>query len=77
MIIVYDLLESLINKFPKRRYSNWVLKYRGVKMTSFQYPKPNLRLFRELLLSLGDRAVNGEGCGGLGTTEPYRLFWPI
>lgn len=46
-------------------------------MTPFQYPKPNLRLLRELLLSLGDRAVNGEGCGGLGTTEPYRLFWPI
>lgn len=46
-------------------------------MTPFQYPKPNLRLLRELLLSLGDRAVNGEECGGLGTTEPYRLFWPI
>lgn len=73
IVIVYDLLESLINKFPKRRHSNWVLKYRGVKMTPFQYPKPNLRLLRERLLSLGGRAVDREASEGSELQSPIDL----
>lgn len=73
IVIVYDLLESLINKFPKRRCSNWVLMYRGMKITPFRYPKPNLRLLRERLLSLGGRAVDGEGEEGSELQSPIDL----
>lgn len=42
-------------------------------MTPFQYPKPNLRLLRERLLSLRGRAVDREGEEGSELQSPIDL----